>query len=382
MIGFYDLLPLFLRLKDKEASGQGGQESVFQRLMGVFDDERDVMIALIDGMRDLLDPSHTTELCLTFLANFLGVTEFPFSEVTEDRREYVRNLIDAHGIKGTLLSIYREMQARDVASGVFVHELWKTTLYAVDEYVATEADIAYPDSAYKSARVVFINGEPVDEPLPSDGDTPGEYVDQQVDYATARDYRERLNNVFPIHVLVPPPVIRTSLEDEPDELSDSLGGAIYAIFRDDYRVERDDLEVTTACIAGCQLSCQDRCETLCELTCETSCETNCQAACEEDCQAICESFCQSSCELGCQDACQSFCQSECQTTCQSACESACQQACQFACQGAVESCQSYCEFNCQTAQQVACSTGCQISCQSAAQDPCGGAGPAGGGGIT
>ena len=375
MVGLYDLLPLIIRIHDKQASGQAGQDTILQKLFAAFDDERDAMLALIEGMRDLLSPRTTTDLCLSLLANFLGVTEFPFSEVAHEPQEYVQGLVAAHRMKGTILSILKEMHARDITSGVFIHELWKETINAVDEYVPNASDVPYPDDAYKSARVIFVEGTEGPVEL-SDGETTGEYaVGQYMPYSEAKGWRDRLNNVFPIHVLVPPPVIRTAFEDQVDEIGDYVANYIYALFRDDYRVEQDELTVLTQCIANCQVSCQERCETLCELTCETSCETSCQAACEEDCEAVCQTFCQTTCELTCQDACQSFCQSECQSTCQGACESGCQQACQFECQNATENCQSFCEFNCQTDREVACSEQCQNNCQTAAQDPCDGGPP-------
>lgn len=376
MVGLYDLLPLILRVRDSEASGGGGVTPILQRIVGTVEDETEAMRLLITGMRDLLNPLLTTDLILALLAQQLGVTEFPFSEVESEPRQYVRDLVDSHSIKGTILSIIRESKARSINSGVFIHELWKTAVNAVDEYIADEVDVAYPDSAYKAARVVYVEGDGSETVIPSDGLTPGVFVDAQVPYSEAKEWRERLNNVFPIHVLLPVPTIRTPLEDENGEIDDGVGGKVYVVFRDEYRVEGDALTVTTQCVSGCQLSCQDRCEALCELTCETTCETSCQAQCEADCQATCQSFCQQSCELGCQDPCQSLCQQSCEAVCESGCESACQQNCQNGCQAANESCQSFCEMNCQTPREVACGDACQVACQSNAQTPCGNSGPA------
>lgn len=385
-IGLYDLLPLIIRLRDEEASGAGGQDPILKRIVGtVVQDETDSMVALIAGMRDLLSVGTTTDLILSLLARYLGLTEYPFSEVVTNRREYVASLVDSHRIKGTLLSILRDMNARNIAEGHYIHELWKYVLNAVDEYVPTAIDAPY-STAYKAARVVFIQdpygeGPPEDGPAPSDGSTLGIFAENQVPYLTAKGWREDLNNVFPIHVLIPPPVRRVGVDDTAPVMTDDLGGQIYVMLDDQYPLIEDDLEIFKQCISVCQVSCQERCETLCEFTCETTCETACQAQCEEGCQAVCQSFCEASCELGCQDACQSFCQSDCQTTCQSACEVTCQQACQFGCQDAAENCQSFCEFNCQTDAEIICEDQCQITCQTAAQEPCPDGGPPGGEGT-
>lgn len=385
MAGLYELLPLAIRIRDEEASGSPAADPILKRVVGTVEDETDEITALIAGMRELLSFDATTDLILALLAHFLGVTEYPFSEIEENSREYVKEVAYAHRVKGTLLSILREMKYRGLADGTYIHVLWKWEINAVDEYVPSEVDVPY-NSAYKSARVVFVDdpydeGAPEDGPLPSDGSTEGVFVENQVSYSQAKTYRESLNNVFPIHVLVPPPTKRSDFEDDAPEMTDEIAGYISAIFDDHYRIDSDDLQILTQCVSACQVSCQERCETLCEFTCETSCEQACQALCEADCQSTCQSFCQASCEESCQDSCQSFCQSECQTNCQSACELGCQQACQFGCQSSEESCQSYCELNCQTASEIGCEDQCQVACQSAAQEPCPDGGTPGGEGV-
>ena len=369
-IGLYDLLPLAIRVHDQKASGAGSEDSILTRVIGtVVQDETDELVALIAGMRDLIQPSLTTDLILSLLAEYLGVTGFSFSEVENDRGEYVANLADAHKIKGTLLSILREMQARNIAPDTFIHELWKDERYAVDEYALIESDTLY-GSGMKAARIVFINDPYEAEPTPSDGSVKGIFAEDQVPFLTANQWRERLNNVFPIHVIVPVPVCRVALSDDAPVMTEDFKGTIYGLFEDNFPIITDELEIVIECVASCQVSCQERCETLCEFTCETTCESSCQALCESDCQAVCQSFCQASCESDCQDSCQSFCQASCQSVCQSACEVNCQQACQFGCQDATESCQSFCELNCQTDAEIICSDQCQTTCQSAAQNPC------------
>lgn len=373
-VGLYELLPLFIRMKDEEASGAGGTDPILKRIVGVIQDETDEMTALIAGIRDLISFDSTTDLILNVLARFLGVTEFPFSEIVTDKREYARGLADSHKIKGTVLSIIRERTARGLAADTYIHELWKWVINAVDEYVPEEIDAPY-NSAYKSARVVFIDdptgsGPPEDGPAPSDGTEFGIYVEDQIPYSTAKEWRRKLNNVFPIHVLVPPPVRRREFEDDVEAIDDDLGGQVYALFTDRYFVDSDALTILKECVSACQVTCQERCEVLCEFSCETTCETSCQALCESECQSTCQHFCEEACEQECQDSCQSFCQGNCQSLCQSACEINCQQACQYGCQDADEVCQSFCEMNCQTDRQILCDDTCQTLCQSNAQAPC------------
>lgn len=385
MIGLYELLPLVIRLADERASGSPGSDPILKRVISTIEDETDEQIALIEGMRELLSFDTTTDLILALLAKFLGITEYPFSEIEDDQREYAKGIAYAHRVKGTLLSLLRDMKYRQIAEGTYIHEMWKWEINAVDEYVPTEDDVPY-SAAYKAARIVFISdpygeGPPDGGPMPSDGSTTGVFVEDQVPYSEAKHFRDALNNVIPIHVLIPIPAKRKAFEDDGPTMTDELEGQVYALLDDNYRIDSDELEVLTQCVAACQVACQERCETLCELTCETTCETSCQAQCESDCQATCQFYCQDSCEGQCQDSCQAFCQSGCQTTCQSACEVNCQQACQFACQDAVESCQSFCEQNCQTDLEVGCTDACQTTCQSPAQQPCPGGGTPGGEGT-
>jgi len=374
-IGLYDLLPLVIRIRDEQASGAGNNESILNRVVGtVVQDEMDELVALIAGMRNLIQPSLTTDLILAILADYLGVTEFSFSEVVVNKREYVADLVDSHKIRGTLLGILREMNSRNITTLTYIHEMWKYIREPVDEYILDEMDAPY-NTAIKAARVVFINdpggdGPGVGEPIPSDGSVKGIFAVDQVPFQTANQWREQLNNVFPINVIVPVPVCRIAMDDTQPAITDSIAGHVYIILNDQYPAISDGLEIIIQCVASCQVSCQERCETLCELTCETTCETSCQALCEADCQAICQTFCQASCEENCQDSCQEFCQSNCQTLCQSACEVNCQQACQFGCQDASESCQSFCEVNCQTDAEIICDDMCQMTCQSSAQQPC------------
>lgn len=373
-VGLYDLLPLFIRLRDKEASGRGGNDPILKRIVDCFQDEADATYALIAGMRELLSPRTTSDLMLALLANYLGI-EFSFTEIEEHPREYVEDLPNLHKIKGTILSIIREMKTRRIGENIIIHELWKTEINAVDEYIVSPEEAGSED-AYKSARVVFIGdvddgyGYSYEDLVPLWYDKPGEFVYGQVAYSQAKQWRDRLNNVFPIHVLVPVPVRRKALDDEVETTGDELATTVVGTFVDRYMFDHDNLRVAIACVAACQVSCQNRCEVLCELSCETNCESSCQAACEADCQAICQSFCQNSCELQCQDACQDFCQSVCEADCEAACEGDCQQQCQNDCQSASEVCQSFCEMNCQTDAEVHCQDNCQVSCQSPAQVGC------------
>lgn len=376
-IGLYDLLPLIIRLRDAEASGQGSDDPILKRIVGAVQDETDIIVALIEGIQDLISPSSTTDLILSLLSNYLGSTEFPFSSITADRRNYVATLSARHRIKGTVLSILKERAARAIAAGTYIHELYKWELNAVDEYVVSPDEAPY-STAYRAARVVFIAGdEPgLGEPLQSDGLDIGVFAVDQIGYGEAKDFRRRLNNVFPINVLIPPPVDRTEFEDQVSSSSDDIAATVYVLFEDRVTSQEDELVIQKQCQSGCQLSCQERCEVLCEFTCETTCESTCQAQCENNCQATCQFFCEASCEQGCQDACQSFCQGSCQSECQTDCEYSCQQQCQSGCQSSGESCQSYCETNCQFDVEVVCTDACQFSCQSSAQDPCDGGPPA------
>lgn len=383
-IPLYELLPAIIRARDEEASGSATTDPLLKRVVGTVQDEVDDYIQIVEEMRNLIRPSLTSALILSLLAKYLGFTEFPFSEVASNPREYVASEVDGHKIKGTFLGLLREMNARNIASGHYIQELWKTTVNAVDEYVPTQADGPY-DSIYPAARIVFIEdpydeGPPAGGPAPSDGSTTGIFVENQAPYSVAKQFRQQLNNVFPIQVIVPTPTERIAFNDTYNVPTDSLEGTIYVLLNDFYAVTQDQLEVITQCVSNCQVSCQERCETLCELTCETTCEQACQALCESDCQAICQTFCQGSCETGCQDPCQNFCQSSCEGQCQSACEVQCQQQCQFGCQTAGESCQSFCENNCQTDAEVLCDDSCQMTCQSDAQNPCDSGPPAGEGG--
>lgn len=363
----YNLFPLAIRMRDEQASGTPTQDPILKRITDLVEDEQDVQVALLVGMRDLLRPSSTTTLVLSLLAKMLGVTEYQFNDIVTNKSEFVASLPYHNKIKGTLLSLVREIVARDVVDVDYqVHEIWKDELYAVDEYVPNEEDTLY-GSGYAAARVVFLESPFSDDP--SDGSITGIFVEDQIPYSEAKAWRETLNNVFPIHVIVPPNVERSEFEDSAT-VEDDIEGQVYALLTDNYRVDYDDLSVIFECVSACQVGCQERCETLCENSCESTCEQACQAFCEADCQATCQSFCQSGCEQGCQDACQSFCQSECQTFCQSACEINCQQQCQFGCQNANESCISFCQVNCQTDAEVVCSDQCQVSCQSDAQSQC------------
>lgn len=367
-IGLYELLPLFIRLKDAEASGSGSGDPLLKRVVGCVQAETDEIVALIDGLRELITISSTTEQILELLATYLGLGG-KFSAVVESPREYVRDLAASHKIKGTLLSLVREQKARAVGTDTYIHELWKDEQQAVDEYHPNLSDTLY-GSGMKAARVVFIEGVREEFPTESDGSVTGVFVEDQVPYSDAKHYRTALDHVFPIHVVIPPPTIRTAFEDEVDTPTDTLGGQIYALLEDQVSQQEDSIEILKLCVASCQVSCQERCEVLCELTCETTCENSCQAACEAECQATCQQFCEASCESDCQDACQGFCQSDCQATCQSACQINCQQNCQFGCENASESCTSFCETNCQIDAEVFCSETCQTFCQSDAQQPC------------
>lgn len=384
-VGLYELLPLIIRMRDEEASGAGVDAPLLKRIVGTVQDEHDAMVALIAGMRDLINTRTTTDLILSLLGQQLGFTEFPWATIVNEPREYANSQVDGHKVRGCLLGILRDMQARNIADKTYIWELFKTERHAVDDYVVTEEDAPY-GTADRAARVIFIDdptevGAPVGGPDPSDGSTIGVFAIDQIPYSTAKLYRESLNNVFPIHVIIPVPTIRTAFDDVNSVPTDDLGGVVYALFLDNYRVDHDELAIITECVANCQVSCQERCETLCELTCETTCETSCQAECEDSCQATCQNFCQGSCESGCQDPCQNFCQSACEGICQAACEANCQQNCQFGCQSAGESCQSFCELNCQTDAELVCTDTCQTVCQTPAQQPCDpGTPPAGEGG--
>ena len=375
-IGLYDLLPLVIQIRDQEASGGSGGASILQRVVGgAIQDEADSMVALIAGMRSLISPLSTTDLILSIIARFLGLTEFSFSDVVSDQRQYTAELPYAHRIKGALLSIIRERHSRNIAPKTYLHELWKYEVNAVDEYVVKPSE-APSGTADRAARVVFIDdptesGPPVGGPPPSDGSVTGEFAAGQIPYLTAKDWRRLLNNVFPVHVIVPPRVSRWDESEIVSVPTDAISATVFALFSDASNMPTDSLLVHKTCTADCQLGCQTRCEVLCEFTCETTCENSCQAKCENECQATCQFYCEDDCQLSCIDACQSFCQTQCQSVCQGDCESSCTQDCQNGCQNSDEICASFCQVNCQnTGTETICTDTCQVNCQSDAQQPC------------
>ena len=81
--------------------------------------------------------------------------------------EYVISEVDGHQVRGALLGILREMQARDIADKTYIWELHKWVIEAVDEYVPSADDAPY-NSAYRAARVVFID-DPTEVGAPGDG---------------------------------------------------------------------------------------------------------------------------------------------------------------------------------------------------------------------
>lgn len=369
-VGIYDLLPLVLRVRDLEASGLNGDDPILKRVIDAVQGEMDVTTALIKGMRLLLSPALTGDLTLALLANQLGVSQFPFSEVENNPREYVRTLDESHKIKGTLLSIIREMKYRNIAEGVRVWELVKTVINAVDEYTIYEGNLG--TTSYRSARVIFVEdvyGDAVRPASPAEHE-PGVYSSGQIPYAEAKLWWDRLANVSPIHVFVPPKITRQALDDSPNTISDENAGHIYATFNDSYTLEQDSLVILTNCTSNCQASCQTRCEVLCEGSCQSSCEKSCQAKCEGACQSDCQSFCQGGCEQSCEDPCQAHCQTSCEAACQGTCEYVCEQTCEATCETAAETCQNKCELHCQTGTEIQCTTTCELACQFQAQQPC------------
>lgn len=376
-IGAYDLLPLVLRQKDSDASGDLPGGPILQQILAAIQEQIDSTAGLIEGLRGLINLESTSSLILALLTKALG-SESPQELPLFHQREYAKELVNSYKIKGLVLSWIRMMKLKGLGNYNPV-ELYKGSLNETVDYSASQS-LSHP---YRAARVLFTSSIPyglrmgavLESVLPWEGPVDlrctnhSGLVPGQLSYPDALSLVHDLQEVVPIQVLPPVPICT---EDYPDWVKETCDGAdgsrMVALFDEEpSNLIADDESLTLTCTGACQLSCQTKCAALCELSCKSSCEPVCQARCEHKCQNACMFFCQEACEQGCEDPCQSYCQDTCQSSCQSSCRQQCQQHCQGTCQSYEETCKGYCQAHCQTSIQYSCQDACELACQTPAQ---------------
>ena len=281
MVKLYNLLPAIIRARDQFVR-ESNAEGVVERIAWVMEQETDTQMDLIAGLSVLLDVDQCEPKYLLYLSALLG---FPLGSDRGNsfRRWLTKNLVNLWKIKGTHPS-WNKQFLWSLNRVIKAHELWKSEIYAEDDY---SRDEQY-DYGMLAARVDLY-----------EEDEDGNRTYLPVTEST-REVYEAVETFRPAHVLLRQYMTPFSIIDEEAAPTEQTTFSVGAVIEDADDEFTDEAEFTASCVGTCELACQEYCQTTCEsAACEVWCETGCEVSCEYSCEVHCQSNCEIVCQAGC-----------------------------------------------------------------------------------
>lgn len=260
---FGDTLLWRARSEDDATYWYARLQPILERMFWVFERASEDVQAMIRGLPLLNDPGHADVEALPYILSLLG-GRLPADQSEVLQREYVRQVIALHKIKGTTQAIVKGGRHRNLGT-LKIRELTKTTFNEARGDYGEEFDDEHP---LRAARVDLASCNTQCESFTEYALGSGEEysgtnltVREQIRY-----WEQELDDVRPVHVLIRRLMFLQQFNEEWAVSNDTVAILTTASLIDEFEPTEDELTITATCVGTCETSCQTCREELCIYT--------------------------------------------------------------------------------------------------------------------
>ena len=149
-LSLYELLPLIIKIRDKEASGGVWAEPILKQIIGCIEEQANETNTLIGGLRQLLNLSNKDTSYLYLISKLLG-TSFYDGWLDDFKKFATEQSIPRHKIHGTAFSCAKSLRYRSLGAYRVAEAFKHDYLDEHGDYSAVR-DHNHP---YRAARVII-----------------------------------------------------------------------------------------------------------------------------------------------------------------------------------------------------------------------------------